>query len=275
MGTSEESMARSHLFEFLDQPWYSEELRNLQTEAIQRTTGRAFETVAPLVRKTLERTGTSRVIDLGSGAGGPWPGLRSLVSEPDAAVEIVLTDLFPNLLRFERLREESGGQIDFVTEPVDARAVPSKLAGMRTMFTAFHHLRPDDAVALLRDARDAGAPVGVFDVGSARTDAKSLVQTLVFLAFAPITFPLMYWVLTPLLGRLSWQRVVFTYLVPLMPMVTAWDFMATAFRSYTVAEMKQMVASLEQEGYVWEVGETGTKQVPVSYIVGYPEAGQT
>jgi hypothetical protein len=56
--------------------------------------------------------------------------------------------------------------------------------------------------------------------------------------------------------------------------VTAWDFMATAFRSYTVDEMKQMVASLEEDGYVWEVGETGTKQVPVNYIVGFPEAPQ-
>jgi hypothetical protein len=263
-------MTRPHLFEFLDQPWYPTELRNLQTEAIQRTTAKAFETVAPLVLGTLQRTGTSRVIDLGSGAGGPWPRLRSLVGEPDAPVEIVLTDLYPNLPRFERLREESGGQIDFVAEPVDAQAVPSELVGMRTMFTAFHHLRPDEALGLLKDARDAGVPVGVFDVGSARTDAKSLVQTVVFLAFAPVVFLLSYFILTPQLGPLTWQRVVFTYLIPVVPVVTWWDFAATAFRSYTPDEMKQVVATLEKDGYVWEVGETGTKQIPTSYIVGYP-----
>lgn len=263
-------MLRPHLFEFIDLPWYPAALRNLQTDALQHMTGPAFEAVAPLIQRTIERAGTSKVVDLGSGGGGPWPRLYALVGEPDDPVEVTLTDRHPNLPRFERLREESGGRIGFVAGPVDARAVPAELIGMRTSFSSFHHLRPDEAIAVLRSASEAGAPIGVFDVGSARTDAKSVLQTLVFLAVAPVLFLLTYFVMTPRLGPLTWQRILFTYLIPVVPIATWWDFLVTAFRAYTREEMQQMVAGLERDGYDWEVGEVASPRFPIHYVVGCP-----
>ncbi len=60
-------------------------------------------------------------------------------------VRVTLTDKFPNLEAFERARSQSGNMIEFVTEPVDARAVPRELKGFRTIFNSFHHFRPPDA----------------------------------------------------------------------------------------------------------------------------------
>lgn len=263
-------MTRPHLFEFIDLSWYPASLRDLQTDAIGRMSGPAFDGAAPIIRDTLARTRESRVVDLCSGGGGPWARLRTLLDEGEGTVPITLTDHYPNLPRFVRLREESNGQVDFVPHAVDANAVPVELGGMRTMFNAFHHLRPDEAVSVLRDARDAGVPVAIFDVKSARADASSLVQALVFFALAPILFYLTYFFLTPTLGRLTLPRLLFTYVIPVVPIVTCWDFLVTALRAYTKAELQTMVAGLGREDYVWHVGEIGTKQLPVTYVVGYP-----
>ena len=258
-------MVRPHLFEFIDLPWYPAALRDLQTDALQRLTGPAFRAVAPLIAETLERTRTDRIVDLCSGGGGPWPTLRTQIAAP-----ITLTDRYPNRPRFAAMRDESDGQVDFAPDPVDAQAVPRHLTGMRTIFSAFHHLRPPEAVALLRDARDAGVPIGVFDVGSARTNAGSLIRTLLFSALAPALFLLTYYVITPKLGPLTWQRIVFVYLLPVVPFVTAWDFLVTALRAYTVEEMRSMVAGLGEDTYEWDVGEIGTKRLPIHYIIGEP-----
>ena len=47
-------------------------------------------------------------------------------------------------------------------EPVDAVKVPAEMTGLRTMFQAFHHLRPDQARAALADAAAKGQGVAVF-----------------------------------------------------------------------------------------------------------------
>lgn len=152
------TIARPHLFEFIDQPWYPTELRNLQTEGLSKFMGPAFCVVAPIIRETLQATGTSKVVDLCSGGGGPWPLLHALLDE-SGRIGLTLTDAYPNPRRYERLRQNSGGKIRFSAESVDAKAVPSKLVGMRTMFSAFHHLRPNDALDVLRDARDANTSI--------------------------------------------------------------------------------------------------------------------
>jgi hypothetical protein len=63
-----------------------------------------------------------------------------------------LSDLWPDLEAFERASRLSKGAITYDAEPVDATQVPGQLPGFRTMFQAFHHLRPEQARAMLADA---------------------------------------------------------------------------------------------------------------------------
>lgn len=262
-------MRRPHLFEFIDQPWYPAALRDLQTDALQRMTGPAFAPVAPLIEQALRSTQQRRVIDLCSGGGGPWKTLLPLL-DVGTSLRVTLTDRYPNRPKFESLEREFEGQIDFMARPVQAESVPHGLPGMRTMFSAFHHFPPGQALAVLRNARDAGVAIGVFDVGSARTNTLSLFQTLAFFLVAPLLFLLTYFVLTPKLGPMTWPRFVFTYLIPIVALVTCWDFLATALRAYTRTEMEAMVSALESDDYTWVVHELGTKQFPIFAIVGSP-----
>ncbi|MCA9690733.1 MAG: class I SAM-dependent methyltransferase [Myxococcales bacterium] len=263
-------MARSQLFEFIDLPWYPSALRDLQTDMLRHGLGPAFVEVAPLIQRTLQRAGASRVLDLCSGAGGPWPRLRLALDGPEAPASVTLSDRYPNATRLERLCAESGGLLEFIAEPVDARAPPVRPAAMRTMFAAFHHFPPAEAQAVLRGARDDGVAIAVFDVGSARSDARALIRTATFLVIAPLVFLLTYWLVTPRLGPLTWPRVLFTYLIPIVPLVTVWDFAVSAWRAYTLRELQAMVRELATNDYAWEVGERGTPSMPIFYILGHP-----
>ena len=62
---------------------------------------------------------------------------------------VCLTDHDPNIEALEWARKRSGGALTYHPEPVDAVKVPAERTGLRTMFQAFHHLRPDQARAAL------------------------------------------------------------------------------------------------------------------------------
>src|SRR5437867_274577 len=135
-------MARLHLFEIHDQPWCPPSLRDALTDFLgfALRLGGSYAPIAPQLRAAVARAGAARIVDLCSGAGGPWPALRR-----DVSVPILLTDKYPN-------RQTRTGTLPFHPEPVDATAVPADLGGFRTLFTSFHHFRPDEARAILANA---------------------------------------------------------------------------------------------------------------------------
>ena len=55
---------------------------------------------------------------------------------------VCLTDHVPNLEALEWARQRSGGALTYHPEPVDGTKVPGEVTGLRTMFQAFHHIRP-------------------------------------------------------------------------------------------------------------------------------------
>ena len=115
--------------------------------------GRQFEGALPPLRRVLAMTDTQRIIDLGSGGGGPWLALRTRLRTKDGTpMPITLTDLFPNQQALLAAQAKAPAQIDFVATPVDATNVPEELQGLRTLFTAFHHFDPPTAQAILQDA---------------------------------------------------------------------------------------------------------------------------
>ena len=118
----------------------------------------------------------------------------------------MLTDRFPNLPAFRRAATASEGRIRYLEQPIDARAVPRELTGARTLFNAFHHFEPRDALAILRDAATRGEPIAVFEI---------VDRTLPRLLLVLLT-PLLVLAATPFIRPISWRRLVWTYLIPLV-----------------------------------------------------------
>jgi hypothetical protein len=163
---------RLHLFEFNDQPWLPSGIRNALTAYLwvaYRSTpfGGMF---AKRVAQILNLTSSNKIVDLCSGSGGPIAIVDAELKKSGVKPRITMTDLFPN--------QAAGGAIEYWPEPVDARAVPPQLKGMRTMFASFHHFHPDDAAQILRSAFENRCAIGVFEV-TARTPAGIILALLI------------------------------------------------------------------------------------------------
>ena len=84
--------------------------------------------------------------------------------------------------------------------------------------------------------------------------------------------PLAVLVLMPLVRPFRWSYMVFTYLIPLMPLILLWDGMVSMLRIYSPDEMKQLTKELQAPDYVWETGRIKVHRIPggLPYLVGRP-----
>jgi hypothetical protein len=212
----------------------------------------------PRLQRAMAGAGVSRVLDLCSGGGGPWLGLSRSLREGDVAAEVCLTDMYPNREAFERLKREAA--VDFRAEPVDATRIPRELSGFRTIFSSFHHFAPDEARAILRDAFAARQGIAVFE--SATLEPRTLAG--VFL------IPILVILLTPRIRPFRWSRLLFTYLLPVVPFTIWLDGVLSCLRSYSQKDFQEMVSDLTAEDYRWEMGIDRSRFVAIAYLIGYP-----
>jgi hypothetical protein len=255
-------MKRMHLIEIADLAWCPRGIRQGVADYCRffAEVSGYLNPVAPLLADAIRRTGTRQVLDLGSGAAGPWVGLQPRLQQLGCDVRVCLSDCYPGLPAFERARRLSKGAITYQAEPVDATRVPDQLRGFRTMFQAFHHLRPNQARAVLADAVAKGEGIGVFEGGS-----RSI---LIFLG--ALGTPLRVLLATPFIRPFRWSRLFWTYLVPALPLVLLFDVIVSCLRIYSEPELRDLTAGLK--GYQWDIGTVRGKWIglPIPYLIGVP-----
>jgi hypothetical protein len=250
---------RLHLFEFGDQEWFPQILRDAETAYLTA----AYRVWPALAQRWAHRISTvlhpgepAEILDLCSGSGGAMPLIIEDLLRRDYDVRASLTDLYPN--------PDSGShaRIKWLAEPVDATQVPPKLAGVRTMFSAFHHFRPDAARAILRDAFERRRAICIFESGPG---------TLAGIA-TMLGVPLAVLALMPLARPFRWAYLVFTYLIPLTPFIVLWDGIVSMLRIYSREQMQKLTADLQTPDYVWEIGQIKIRGIPngLPYLIGRP-----
>ena len=259
---------RLHLFEVEDSPLLPSVIRDMMTEYLHWVVDRSgpYDPAATRIASLLRHAGTTRVVDLASGGAGPWPRLLPLVTAALGAVpHVTLTDLHPNHHAFARAARSSNGAIRSHPEPVDATAVPSSLPGVRTMFTGLHHLSPEQVRALMHDAAAQRQPFVAFEL-----TRRSMGGVLLMLSSA-----LLVVVSAPFIRPFRLERLVLTWLIPILPLFIVWDGVVSAFRTYTPDELRALAAEVKRPGYKWEVGEAQSASTPmaVTYLIGEPERG--
>jgi hypothetical protein len=276
-------MRRVQFIELHEQPWFPSSLRADVTDALQFGFNllHAYAPIAPLLQNVIDSSGnrtnggqsttgqstaTQSIVDMCSGGGGPWLDLcRELRCRDDgrdsARLQVWLTDKYPNLEAFQSVSASSDHHITFYPEPVDAMKVPGALKGLRTMFTSFHHFPPEDARAILQNAVDAGESIGIFE-------ATRRAPSTIGLIFAGI---LLMFVHTPRIRPFRWSRLLWTYLIPIIPLVLLFDGVVSCLRTYQPQELREIVAQLTPCQYQWDIGELATGKMPVTYLIGYPK----
>ena len=260
---------RFHLFELEDQSWFPNIIRDLATDYLQfmETKLELHQPVVPLLSRALHESGSTTVVDLCAGGGGPVVALLAELKDAGIPVRFILTDKFPNLPAFRQLEQDHPG-IEGHRESVDATDVPSHLAGFRTVFNAFHHFTPDDARAVLRSAVSARQPIGIFEIPERKV--------WIVLTTALLT-PILVLLATPFIRPFRWSRLLFTYLIPLVPLTCFWDGFVSQLRAYTPAELKGLAAGLGDAGYGWEAGKSRLRRSPanLTYLIGIPLTERT
>jgi hypothetical protein len=256
-------MKRHQLFEFCDLPWLPTGLRSLTPtflEAAFRVLGSYQVAVAPLA-EALRATGSRELLDLGSGGAGPLPLLLDgLATREGLTVRATMSDKFPNLEALADAAQRDPARLSYLRASVDATAVPSEQTGLRTMFQLLHHFSPPQARAILQDAVDKQRGIAIFEV----TQRRLLGVVLALL------IPVLVLLLTPLVRPLRLWRLLVTYLVPLAPLMIAWDAVVSTLRSYTPDELTELTQSLHGPPYVWKQGSGWHGLTEVSWLIGYP-----
>lgn len=264
-------MRRVHLFEWEDQAWLPTVFRDFITDHLRYTHNEPMrepinQAIAQRLARLMRETGTRRIVDLCSGAGGPvakiGPKVAEELSEP---IEVVVTDLYPNVGAFRALEARSGGLVRARYESTDAASVPADLAGIRTLFTAVHHFPPALVTRVLADAVRKRAPIAVFEPLERTLRMTSVVGLMSFLRGLTHTHRV---------GPLTIERFLVTYLLPVAPTMFAWDGSISALRSYTAPELRALADRAGQSGYEWEAGRFDVAgpfgQMPTTYLLGRP-----
>ena len=250
------------LFEIHEQKWFPQFLRDEFVDGLQMILDvtNTYRPIANLLRQRLEQCGADRVLDLCSGAGGPWPSLvRDFESCGAKPPEVLLTDKYPCTARLDNRASASASRIHFLAHSVDATQIPEHLDGFRTLFSSFHHLKPDEARGLLRDSVSRGRGIAIFEAPARRA------FTLLSLLFIPLAA----WLFVPFRRPFRWSRLLLTYLVPLIPLVVLWDGLVSCFRTRTPEELLALSKSFPQ--YEWTAGYAKGGWLPPVYLIGRPE----
>ena len=189
------------------------------------------------------------MLDLCAGAGGPAAILLDeLQRSGRRAPRFLLTDLHPNVAAWAALRERYPDHLDFEPTSVDATRIPVALQGAhrpRVIINALHHFRPELAASILRGACEGSPGVFVAEGFAERNPLR-------FAAFVPAGMPSLW--ATPLLAhRDRLAKLAWTWLTPVALAASLWDGVVSTLRTYSEAELREMVAPLG-DAFTWEYG---------------------
>lgn len=248
-------MKRLHLFEIHDQVWCPADIRLLTTEFLANSTRltKLWRPTGAVLEKLLQRTTEKRIVVLGAGSGG---GIIDVMSHLPSDIEVVLTDLYPPA-RFQN----TNPRIKYISESVDATAVPKNLTGLRVMYASFHHLNPKMAKQVLENAVNDNQAIAIFEITE-----RSMKGFL-----AILLVPFMVLLTTPLIYPWRWDRFLFTYLIPILPLIGLWDGFVSALRTYSAQDLEELVQDFTNYDWTIQVLK-GPHKERLPTLIGAPKS---
>jgi hypothetical protein len=197
--------------------------------------------------------------------------LKTLQKIEDLAeIELLMTDLYPNKKVAQSFNENTTDYISYSETPVDATEMGKVPDGLKTLINCFHHMPPKKARKILVSAEENQQPILIYEM------AENKIPLFIWVILLPISLVivmLMTWFMTPFVRPLTWQQIVFTYLIPIIPICYGWDGQASLPRMYAAKDVVELLDGLGKNNYYWEHGpatKANGKKLG-TYIVGYPK----
>ena len=258
-------MKRIHLFEFEDFRWFPSFFRDGGTDFLGYILSitKFYAPAVKVIEDLVETTNNNQILDLCSGNGGPI-AFADQNFNSKSEVRFILSDKYPNVPAYERLKIQTNYRVDYYVDSLDVTTTHIDLTGIRTMFSAIHHFRPVEVKMILRNIIDSNMPVCIFDGGD-----KHIGTILGIMIFHPVLFILF----TPFIRPFKWSRIIFTYLIPIIPLYTIWDGIISILRLYQPEELLKLAKAADHaDSYEWKSGKLKNSfGLSVAYLTGIPK----
>ena len=135
-------------------------------------------------------------------------------------------------------------------------------SGLYIMINSFHQLQPNVAHKLLKEIVDIGEPVVIVEGNN-----DSLWQVFGMTIIVPITVLLT----APFVKPFRLSRLIFTYVIPILPFVTLIDGFLVLFKLYAPEDLNELTNDLQSDNYVWRSGKMDNgRGGKIIYLLGYP-----
>jgi hypothetical protein len=77
---------------------------------------------------------------------------------------------------------------------------------------------------------------------------------------------------TPFIRPFRWKRLLWTYLIPLVPLVCWWDGLVSQLRAYTADEMLELARGMDE--FQWTAGRDPIPKSAghITWLLGIPKS---
>tara|TARA_R110002051_G_scaffold48308_2_gene95310 strand:- start:63030 stop:63857 length:828 start_codon:yes stop_codon:yes gene_type:complete len=266
-------MKRIQLFEFEDFNWFPKTIRSGMTNLIvvlHKMMG-TKEVIANLLLDCREAYQFSKIVDMGSGSGGILPDAVAILNANNCEniIELLLTDLHPNPEIIKHIKNSGQKNVTYNSAPLDATNLTQAPSGLKTMLNSFHHMPPKKAKAILKTAQDNKQPILIYEM------AQNTIPLILWWILLPLSLLILFvmaLLMTPFSKPLTPMQLLFTYIIPIIPICYAWDGQASMPRTYTFKDIEHMLKDIKDENYKWKISPAKKANGKSSgyYILGLP-----
>lgn len=145
---------------------------------------------------------------------------------------------------------------------VDADNFEATEEGLYLSVNSFHQFTVKEAKEILAQVSKNRQPIVVVEGNN-----DSLWQVFGMTVIVPLTVILT----APFVKPFRLERLVFTYLIPLLPSVTFLDGFIALFKLYAPKDLDELTASLNEENYYWRSGKMDNgRGGKIIFLIGHP-----
>ena len=261
---------RVQAFEFMDLPQTPRYLRDSIVESLGnslRWSG-VYKNAVAEFSEFCASLQSNTLLDLGSGSGEPVAILLdTLNNQGEKLPYFLLSDLFPVIHKMERVIEKFPNNVKAIKIPLDASSVPDGIPhSARVVISTFHHFAPDLAKGILQDSAEKGKPIFILEAMT--RSLNSVFKLGIFFLLSIMINP--FWSKQDRL-----LKAIFTYPIPLIPLMGIWDGVVSVRRMYTEKELMALTSTIDAN-FQWKFHKI---PVPwggtISVFVGKPHEAAT
>lgn len=242
--------------ELEDQSWFPHWLRRHQMEFLSFTAKHLplYDPIAPIILNLQKCCKITSWTDACSGAGGP---VIRLHKKCNCSVSTLLTDVFPQPNSIQQ-----NNIIKYHSTPINIIHDNLPQQGFVTLFNSFHHFTFEQQSAIIHQFRQEKRPFLV---------AELLEPNLLSLLSVMFITTVGQWLLVPFMYPFRWERLFFTYIIPIHLITVLWDGIVSVFRSPSKKHWKKLTYKLSSTDYEVTYFRRKGKLCNVSGLVGVPK----